>query len=502
LVLDNLSFPHISTTKRWEFKNGSLQNLASRPIGGFWGARFLQFRGRLAAGVGIQPRQHLPGKRSFDRVPPINGQVKLVAFASITAPSWIAESLRQCIGGRRYRMASFSESPKRGVHYPALDGLRAAAILLVLVFHCLKMPPTETGRVLGLAIGSCWFGVDLFFVLSGFLITGILLDTRDHQNRWTVFVARRTLRVFPLYYFGLAVLFWLLPIFAPNRLRVPQDAEPWCWTYTFNVYVWSHQDWPANGVLNHFWSLAVEEQFYLLWPLVVFSVPARRLGGVCVGGIVLSIAFKVWLFARTPIGWQAIYTLAPCRMDALLGGGLVAWMVRFPQSVSIRVIYKRLSLVLIGVLCLLFSLQARFFAPVFDRFTVTFLTSFYALLFPWLLLYLVEKPRSLIHRILCWKPFAFIARLSYGMYISHFLVWTVLIGAGREGLMTIHQTMGIPLWVVAFALTTLLTVGISWVLYWAVESPMLSLKRLFPYETRPVTSSTPLYQPTLIAKND
>jgi peptidoglycan/LPS O-acetylase OafA/YrhL len=145
----------------------------------------------------------------------------------------------------------------------------------------------------------------------------------------------------------------------------------------------------------------------------------------------------------------------------------------------------------LAVLCWLFSLLTAYVGNVLDRFTVSFVTSFYALLFPWLVLFLVEQPASFLHRFLAWKPWAFVARLSYGMYISHFLGWSVLIGPGRGGLMAISGYTGIPIWLVAFGITVGRTMLISWVLDVVVESPLLGLKRHVPYAPAIENPSSP-----------
>ena len=157
------------------------------------------------------------------------------------------------------------------MHVPALDGLRGAAILLVLLHHLINgdLPVHSLVGRTAFAIPRCgWAGVDLFFVLSGFLITGILLDQRGLPGYFRVFYARRALRIFPLYYGVLIIVFAILPhirAFPQDGLRWLRPEQIWFWTYTSNIRS------AATGtifnapylMLNHFWSLAIEEQFYL-----------------------------------------------------------------------------------------------------------------------------------------------------------------------------------------------------------------------------------------------
>ena len=163
--------------------------------------------------------------------------------------------------------------PMKG-HIPALDGLRGLAILLVLMIHfcCLTgVVPRTTLDVLFLKFASIgWCGVNLFFLLSGFLITGILFDTKSSSNRMKNFYARRTLRIFPLYYGVLTLWFLVLPAFnLDGTVRSwPSQQKVWVWLYAVNWgLIWGGHQF---GVMEHFWSLAVEEHFYLLWPLVIW----------------------------------------------------------------------------------------------------------------------------------------------------------------------------------------------------------------------------------------
>lgn len=157
-------------------------------------------------------------------------------------------------------MLSIKYNPKQ--HISALDSIRGVAVLLVILFHCYPTYITKLG----------WLGVDLFFVLSGFLITGLLLDAKGKNNYYRNFIVRRTLRIFPLYYFALLLCLVIVPIVFKSLL--PPDYgyytanQLWFWTYTQN-WLFSKTGFPENLTLVHFWSLAVEEQFYLFWPLFV-----------------------------------------------------------------------------------------------------------------------------------------------------------------------------------------------------------------------------------------
>lgn len=214
--------------------------------------------------------------------------------------------------------------PPADLHLPAIDGLRALAVLLVMIHHAPLVFGAELFPELFVrASRLAWCGVDLFFVISGFLITGILLRARGRPGAWRRFWIRRALRIFPLGYLYLGFLLWCgqqSSSFLPAGIREPGDWV-WYFTYLTNLRVALH-GWPGGG-LNLLWSLAAEEQFYLLWPLVVLFLPPVWAARVVVATIGLSPLLRLgtWSLADAPI--VATYTAPWCRMDALaLGAGL------------------------------------------------------------------------------------------------------------------------------------------------------------------------------------
>jgi peptidoglycan/LPS O-acetylase OafA/YrhL len=219
------------------------------------------------------------------------------------------------------------ETPPR--HYPALDGMRAIAIVGVLALHYLdRAPMSRTGpaRYLGELISYGEYGVDLFFVLSGFLITGILLGSRESPSYFRTFYIRRALRIFPLYYSVLLVLTVLVPALVPST---PDSAHsPYMSTWWFSTYF---ANWPISragwGVsprtMPHFWTLAMEEQFYLVWPAVILAVPRRRLVALCVAMLAAAMILRALLLYR----WSLLAVIPVntlVRLDGLVMGAIVA----------------------------------------------------------------------------------------------------------------------------------------------------------------------------------
>ena len=187
-------------------------------------------------------------------------------------------------------------------HVPALDGIRGLAVLLVMMEHLFWSNSTTGNRIfdaMSAVRASAWVGVDLFFVLSGFLITGILFDSLNSDGYFKNFYSRRVLRIFPLYY-G----FMLLLICLTHPLHLEwQGTQYILLTYTQNLGLFT-KNWtgfrPASFVnLNHFWSLAVEEQFYFAWPLIVFFVrDVRKLIFTALTLSVAALILRVVLVSR------------------------------------------------------------------------------------------------------------------------------------------------------------------------------------------------------------
>jgi peptidoglycan/LPS O-acetylase OafA/YrhL len=204
---------------------------------------------------------------------------------------------------------------------PQLDAVRGIAILIVLVhnLHGFSSPPFSLVSNYG------WMGVDLFFVLSGFLITGILLDSKSSENYFRNFYARRSLRIWPLYYSVLLLMFVILPLVRPQDApELFQRSSPW-WSYPFflqNFLVAAPA--LAVGPLGVSWSLAVEELFYLVWPFVVRFASTERLQWIAWVVLLASPWLRLQFIAQHWI----IYSNPFCRLDGMMAGALLAILVR------------------------------------------------------------------------------------------------------------------------------------------------------------------------------
>jgi peptidoglycan/LPS O-acetylase OafA/YrhL len=208
-------------------------------------------------------------------------------------------------------------------HISALDGLRGIAVLAVIAFHLQFVFP-ETPYLLHVAKRAAWFGwsgVDLFFVLSGFLITGILLESKGSSNYFRSFYARRVLRIFPVYYGVLTVMV----VTAPFLMRHSINPPPHPWTYYLYLTNWFDPSTPAyqKQLVGHFWTLSVEEQFYIAWPICVLMLPKKSLGILCGTGILGAFVLRCYLVSHGA-NVELIYKNLFTRMDTLLVGALIA----------------------------------------------------------------------------------------------------------------------------------------------------------------------------------
>ena len=311
-------------------------------------------------------------------------------------------------------------------HYPVLDGLRGLAILAVLFKHAAYVFSAH-----GLA--TRWFlpvlqlggyGVDLFFVLSGFLITGILLDTRTALNRGTSFYGRRILRIFPVYYLAIAI-FLLLEPFSPSlkaALNLQGTADHLAYLFYFQNWIplWHHGNFP-DSIIGHFWSLAVEEQFYMVWPVLVWHLSARAISKLCVAALVFSLVLRFILVSHFGSGiWIYAFTLT--RADGLYVGALLATVYALRGQISNRLI-GGLFAGGVGLLALV-----AFLGPVRQlwltgRDMSTIGITGLALAGGATLVFCLKFDKSVVGRFFQQSWLRSFGKYSYGMYVWHFPIY-------------------------------------------------------------------------------
>jgi len=375
---------------------------------------------------------------------------------------------------------------------PALDGIRGLAILLVLAHNTTLdlVAPTALDRRAMLLLDVGWIGVQLFFVLSGFLITRILLETPDSPAYYRDFYMRRVLRIFPLYYAALLFFFVLLPALH----AVPHDFHATSgdgWAMAFYVYNWT-MPFSDGAPLPHLWSLAVEEQFYLLWPFVVHGRSPRNVWRLCLWIAAASLAARVGLRAAGVSG-EIVYPLSVSRMDAIALGAAAAALTQMPTAWA-RVVSDRRWLGVAAALLFVAGVVATH--SVYARTELLGQTigySILALVFTLLVLATAAGPQTRSEagigpqRWMLSAPLCALGRYSYGIYIIHQPIHAFV----ARPWMQAHGWSPAPALWVSFAYLIALTLGctlLAMLLYHGVEKHFLALKRHFAGTPRAATS--------------
>ncbi len=375
-----------------------------------------------------------------------------------------------------------------GNHVAALDGLRGLAIIMVLFVHFIgDATPTNAAEraIVKLANYGIW-GVDQFFVLSGFLITGILCDSKNAPRYFHNFYVRRTLRIFPLYYATLALLFIVipaLPIAPPRGLLESVKHQGWVWAYGTNFYVAAHRDWVLPYV-SHFWSLAVEEHFYLVWPLVVLSFSQRALLRICVACSAFALGLRCYLSAAG-VGDVAITVLTPCRLDALCIGGFLAVAVRTVGLSSVA----RVAHPALWIASLLVALTSAWNAATSGALRDIVLPirgTLVALAFGALLVTSVATAHtSMLGRFFRSRPMRFFGKYSYGLYVFHGIIAIGLYEYAVERTLTLRlgsHALAMAVQAIVGVAASLLVAVLSYELF---EKHVLVLKERFAPNVAP-----------------
>lgn len=362
-----------------------------------------------------------------------------------------------------------ARSPGSPEYIPALDGLRGIAVLLVLAVHS-EHPVSHKAW-----LSWGWIGVDLFFVLSGFLITRILLSSRQSQRYFASFYIRRILRIWPVYFS------FLLFVFLGGRTGLVRDqisGSGWAslLTFTQNFYLAFH-GWDSILIwLGPTWSLGIEEQFYLLWPWIVKRANDLVLQRICMSVLLVSP------FIRAAVSQLVSRDDGPMLLtfshfDGICLGGLLAILFSQQSTAAKRWIQwiQRLAIPAGVAFVLVDQWGAQ---PYYDALKFSFL----ALSFGGLVAFCVDEnsitgARSLI-RLIALPPLRFVGKISYCLYIVHLAAFAIAVSHQSQNLLLRvpgYSSQGWSVvaagWLLSFAVATL-----SWYLF---ESPILRLKKHF-----------------------
>jgi peptidoglycan/LPS O-acetylase OafA/YrhL len=341
---------------------------------------------------------------------------------------------------------------------PQLDAVRGLAILVVILHNASeKFPSFYLQHLFGIG----WAGVDLFFVLSGFLITGILLDTKQSEGYFKNFYARRCLRIWPLYYSLILFMFVAIPFLHPSEAHaIFEKSSPW-WAYplflqNFLIAI------PTLGAgpLGVTWSLAIEEQFYLVWPLVLRFCSSAQVRRIAIAEICLSPALRFYLSLHNVY----LYTNVFCRLDGLMAGALLALLVRsenFLPSKFIRSAWISLCIA-VPLTFLTEALQAKWI--------VFSLTSIASASFVYLSLFSEQK---WLQTVLRNRFLIYTGTISYGLYLLHKIPFGMV--------QTLHLDGHLFLALLVIFAGSYAAAALSWNL---LEKPFLRLKQFF--ESKPI----------------
>ncbi len=352
-----------------------------------------------------------------------------------------------------------------------LDSIRAIAVIMVIISHWL---PNQN---IFNRIPNGQIGVDIFFVLSGFLISKILLDNRDkailqNTSTFTVlknFYIRRSLRIFPIYYLTIIAVY-IVTAYDGTPIK---DPFIYYATYTSNFYFFSQQSWDV--MLPHLWSLAVEEQYYLIWPWLVLLVNRKYILPVILCFIVIGIGSQLLVS-----GLKMSRILTFTCFDAFGLGSLLAWGITYKKE-KVPLYFKQLSIVAIIVfLYFLYSVTVKQWMVLSVRTTVSILTL-------WLICYIyiyhqTDKLRGTF--ILNNRLLIFIGKISYGIYLYHNIIPSMI----TEKYIDVYFNPLLPDFfnvkykmLLVIAENSILVIVISWLSFILIEKQFLKLKNRFNY---------------------
>lgn len=363
--------------------------------------------------------------------------------------------------------------PANNAYFPALDGIRAVAFLIIFLFHYVELP-------------WGWAGVDIFFVLSGFLITGILFDTRDDPHRVRNFYVRRTLRIFPLYYGTFLMILLAYPVFR------------WDWNWMWLAWPAYLGNWlrllitPANTMhlsavadahlislkfpkvvlfLGHFWTLCIEEQFYLIWPWIIFGIKNRKqLIYACAACVIASPVLRILAVGHLPpslINAGVTYWFAP-----FLLGAWVALVRRGPHARTMPAVARFVIAILTGGAIMFFiadpAARPSFHDYAYPVWSTTWALSFIEIYSACVIVLALEYG-SLTFRLFNLRPLRWLGRISYGAYVFHDIPHPIYTRLARH--LWVHWEIGMTL--MAFSVTLLL----SWASFRFFEARFVRMKQ-------------------------
>jgi len=369
-------------------------------------------------------------------------------------------------------------------HIPELDGVRGMSIVMVLFFHLqLTGIIRQHYEIFNTLFIHGWISVDLFFVLSGFLITTILLKTKGRPNYFKTFYTRRILRIFPLYYLYIFLFFLVASntkIATMEEFSIIMNNKLWFIFYVQNILIATTQQVLPFG-LNDLWTLSIEEQFYIVWPFLVFIFPKNKLKYAIAFFIVFPLFFRI-ISTMNQATWIFNYFFSLARIDTLGFGAFAAYFLHMNKDPLLQ---KKLVRITSGIgiagIAIIFLIQKQFLY--FEKITNMFGFTCLGLIFFSLIVKVASGDISALSSKIIGNPFfRYCGKISYCMYMIHglviYLYETVILEKLELIGLSNHSTLSNIVIVILYFSTVILVASASWFFF---ESKILKLKKYFSY---------------------
>jgi len=348
---------------------------------------------------------------------------------------------------------------------PEIDGLRALAIIMVIAYHyfnnLLSVNSTSL-YYLKLLTNQMWSGVDLFFIISGFLISTLLFKSRGRASYFKDFYIKRFFRIFPIYY-GVLILYVFIRYFSCHVILEGDEIPMWSYFVYLQNFFFAKYNNLGVSILSVSWSLAVEEQFYLVWPIMIYIFNRKNFL------VFLCILLALCLLVRFSVSndYTRIFVL-PSRMDGLILGSLIGYLYVFYNDV-LKKISISLIIIIGSLVCFFYYIMIFLIDSNFMGVNVFPIVIFYSVL----LLLVLNSRELFIKRLLRNKLLYHISSISYGVYLYHMIIISLFfyIFKGSNPSLTTYLDL------ILITISLIVTYLVSYVSFHKIERPLIFLGR-------------------------